>query len=716
MIYKVFSKIFSKWVLLSISSLALFACNENLLDESDKVYFSRSSRLDEITDSSVSTLYYHYNGKTITLDIDTTKRFVFFKDNSRLSRSDDERQSKHISHRIADFSSNAGLNLNSREIQDIIASEYVLKDGTPIYNTFWIKLKNESDIHKLTDLAKEISCHILGRYEYDSSWVELSHDNLSNFPTSLEAANYIFESGYFEAVDYDFGITDDNFSSAINYLPADPLFSTQWNLSKSQGINITDAWNYSMGSPDVIVAVVDVKINYEHLDLQGQLTDFHFESGSRFATDNDYLSHGTSVAGVIGAAHNNIYLSGIAPKSKIMPVELFFEDGSLAGSELAKAINYAWTKGASVINCSWSVNPNRPLLEEAFQNALTKGRNGLGAVICFSAGNNYIINYPAYFYDDFIVVGAFDKYGNHWERSGEGYAVDILAPGVDVPVLTNNSSAMAIGTSFSSPHIAGLAALIISYAPWLTQKQIGELIASSGNRKVHSTLEGWGKIDAGKPFYWLNYKFDNFILPETYPYLQNAILTASLDIPFGANILYWSSLKGSIVAKRSNSVDIKYTGTNISDVITVEVEYLGKRYKSSKNITVYNEPIITGIEPIIDIQDINNLHLKIDCSDPTANTTWTVLKSRNGSFEVREFDYKYDAMFSSIANLCASFTISSYAGWNESPSCSILIETQGYRPNSVIANVSWDSFSGQWTASLSDNMTISKKKSEDQSK
>lgn len=661
------------------------------------------SRSSDVHDS----LYYYYNGKIVQLDIDFSKRFVVFSDDNLLARSEDTNQSE-TSHKrkIVDWNNDNASNVQAFDSRQIIAIDYVLKDGTPIYNTFWIKLKQEADINALSSILEPVGCRIIGRYPYNSLWVEIWNDNQSIFSTSLEAANYVFENGDFESVDYEFGIREDNFLMASQYKPSDALYSQQWNLNSTAGINIEEAWKYTLGSSNIITAVVDTRIEYNHPDLKGQLTDIKFET-SYIPNSSVDPNHGTKVSGIIGAVHNNIFCSGIAPNSKIMPVELNFSDYTLLGSALAESIEFAWRNDADVINCSWKVFQNRPLLEEALRNALTKGRNALGCVICFASGNDKIIEYPGNLEPDFIVVGNTDKSGTVLSYSGKGNELDIVAPGKDFPLLAGLSTTTDEGTSLAAPHVAGIAALILSYAPELTQKQVGTLINDSGTDDHWTIDRGWGKIDAGKTFYWLNYKFNNIKLPKTYPTLQNSILTISLEAPRSTK-LTWSSQKGTMVSAAGNYANIRYSGKETTDVITVETEYLGKKYKTSKTVTVYNEAIITDVEPIVDISDINNLHLMIRCSDSTANITWSILDTQNGSFEYRGFDYEYDAMFSSVANLCASFSVRTYADLNPSPTCRILIEATCKGYDSVIAEVNWDTYSRQWVASISGSMLMKK--------
>jgi len=155
-----------------------------------------------------------------------------------------------------------------------------------------------------------------------------------------------------------------------------------------------------------------------------------------------YGNHGMPCAGIIGAQSNNeIGVAGIAPDCQVMSISnsLLFKPN--IQQELANGINFAWQNNASIINNSWEDNAlEDDVLDEAIDNALTQGRNGLGTVVVFAAGNDDSnVSYPANSNPDIIAVGALSPCGERksptscdtedW-GSNFGNELDIMAPGV----------------------------------------------------------------------------------------------------------------------------------------------------------------------------------------------------------------------------------------------------------------------------------------------
>lgn len=179
---------------------------------------------------------------------------------------------------------------------------------------------------------------------------------------------------------------------------------------------------------------------------------------------------------------------------------------SLAGSpdsrqKRADGFNYAWRNGASVISNSWSSSVQYEILDDAISAALTNGRNGLGCVVAFASGNdNSSVNYPANSNPDILVVGAMSPCGqrkNPNSCDGEGWGsnygstLDVVAPGVLIPTTDITGSAGYTtgdyvsnfnGTSSACPHVAGVAALILSVNPNLSQKQVANIIEKTAQK------------------------------------------------------------------------------------------------------------------------------------------------------------------------------------------------------------------------------------------
>jgi len=117
---------------------------------------------------------------------------------------------------------------------------------------------------------------------------------------------------------------------------------------------------------------------------------------------------------------------------------------------------------------------------------LRNGRSGKGCVVVFASGNDYqsTVGYPANCNPEVIAVGAISSSGMRASFSNYGSALDVVAPGEDVITTTTNSgySSAISGTSFACPLVAGVAALVLSVNPDLTQKQVADIIESTAKK------------------------------------------------------------------------------------------------------------------------------------------------------------------------------------------------------------------------------------------
>jgi subtilisin family serine protease len=204
--------------------------------------------------------------------------------------------------------------------------------------------------------------------------------------------------------------------------------------------------------------------------------------------------HGTSVATIIGAIQNNgSGINGIAPKVKIMPIRAILGKDEY-DKDVALAIRYAVDNGAKVINMSFGkyISPDKKYVDEAIAYASLKN-----VVIVHAAGNDAKnidedFNYPNNFaidgslFTNFINVGACTMNNNEelvapFSNYGKTM-VDVFAPGSDIEVgIANNGTQIGSGTSYASPMVAGIAALLMSYFPKLTAAEVVNIIKSSGN-------------------------------------------------------------------------------------------------------------------------------------------------------------------------------------------------------------------------------------------
>ncbi len=267
----------------------------------------------------------------------------------------------------------------------------------------------------------------------------------------------------------------------IRKTPNDPYYVSggQPELNGRWGINAPAAWDFTTGSKNVIVAVVDTGIDYNHPDIVGNLA---YSGGWNFIANNnnplDDNGHGTFTAGQIGAVGNNASgIAGVCWNIQLMAIKTFNSSGGGSDFACAEGIHYAVDHGASVINCSWGAVGQDATVAEAIQYA-----NQHNVIVVCAAGN-YALNitttffFPASYstqYPNVISVAAVDKIGALAGFSNYGVGtVQLAAPGVNVVGLANNGLyTVDTGTSMAAPYVAGAVALIKAYHPGWTMSQI----------------------------------------------------------------------------------------------------------------------------------------------------------------------------------------------------------------------------------------------------
>lgn len=362
-----------------------------------------------------------------------------------------------------------------------------------------MKLKGEHDFKVLEDLAKESKVEIVGNDSFMPLWYVLSCDKNSK-GNALEMANLFYETGKFMAaqpdlmVDYDVNCRNDTF------------FNQQWHLNNTgQGggtvgndIRICQAWDITMGANDVIVAVLDQGLEFNHPDF-GNISPISFDTHNGTMPSQVRGSHGTAVAGVIGATVNNsLGVAGVAPNVQLMSISNDLVLGPLISQRLSNGINFAWQNDADVINNSWSHNgiTQQQLINDAIEDAVTLGRNGLGSIVIFATGNdsNNSIAYPSNNVNT-ISVGAIGRTASRASFSNYGTGLDVVAPGVEITTTDREGTAgyngalspngdytTVDGTSFAAPQVAGVAALILSVNPTLTFQEVRYIIENTTDK------------------------------------------------------------------------------------------------------------------------------------------------------------------------------------------------------------------------------------------
>lgn len=281
-----------------------------------------------------------------------------------------------------------------------------------------------------------------------------------------------------------------NYIIEAESVPDDWPYAGQWSQ-----LDIEDAWDLlaqSQPGSEVVIAVIDSGVDGGHPELQGILID-GYDFASNDGTPEDNSGHGTKVCGVLGAAGNNG--SGIAGVAwdvdiAVMPVKFMDKnsDGKTTGnlSDAIESIYFAVDHGAQIINASWGFYDYSRALQDAFAYAQSKG-----VLIVASAGNkgqnndlndHYPSNYPL---ENIIAVAAIDTTGTLATFSNYGPKnVDIAAPGVGITTTTLNGGYVAwvSGTSFATPFVTGIAAMVLSQTPEIDYASLRQIIILSAGQ------------------------------------------------------------------------------------------------------------------------------------------------------------------------------------------------------------------------------------------
>lgn len=280
-----------------------------------------------------------------------------------------------------------------------------------------------------------------------------------------------------------------------NYIPNDPSIGSAWHLSK---ISAPEAWDTTIGSSQIIIAIADTGTDEAHPDLAA-----HLIPGWNFYNNNsdtrDVYGHGTKVAGAAAAIiGNGIGSSGICGNCKIMPLRIAAPSGSATHSTITNAITYAANKGAKVVNISFGSAASPTWRSSTIRSAAQYMYNK-GGVVVFSAGNE-TTSYTDTAQPHMLIVGATDSNDALAYFSNTGTMIDVVAPGISIFTSTNGGSyAQVNGTSFSAPITAGLAGLIYSINPSFTASKVRDLIKKGADDLGYSGWDpkfGWGRINA----------------------------------------------------------------------------------------------------------------------------------------------------------------------------------------------------------------------------
>ena len=350
----------------------------------------------------------------------------------------------------------------------------------------------------------------------------------------------------------DVAYAEPNYIRRQQVSPSDDLYLRQWHYPL---INLPKAWDTTTGDADVIVAVVDTGVLFDHPDLSGKLTatGYDFVSDPASALDGDGIDpdpsdagaqnpgtsifHGSHVAGTIAAqTDNGVGVAGVGWRTRIMPVRALGKGGSGANYDIMQAVRYAAglldetglpdndsgtvpAQKADIINLSFSSDLPNPLTgydpysyleQDVYDKVRAEG------IILVAAAGNFASSLPVYpaAYQGVLAVSGVDINEQPAPYSNFGSYVDLAAPGGDLSddldgdgyrdgVLSTAASVDLIGnlsygysylegTSMAAAHASGVIALMKAVNPALTPDELDELLV---NGSISQDLGDPGRDD-----------------------------------------------------------------------------------------------------------------------------------------------------------------------------------------------------------------------------
>jgi subtilisin family serine protease len=403
--------------------------------------------------------------------------------------------------------------------------------------------------------------------------------------SAVGLASAIYQSGHAE-----YAVPELHFpmERRSRYVPNDPWFPRQWHLDNTgQGGHVRDAdvdapeaWHYTRGSPDVVIAVLDDGVQVDHPDLEGNISalgaDFASLPPSRDPSPKTSADrHGTAVAGVAAArGDNGLGVTGICPRCAILPIRV--HGSSNLGT--AAAFRYAVEQGADIITNSWGYTRDLPIaaddvVRDAIDEAARNGRGGRGTLVVFGMTNDSVDNCRGPTIDisslDSVVAVGVSNHNDQLGGSGFGDCMDVVAPSkpkrrTTVGVATTDRtgldghSAGAYyesfgGTSAAAPLVAGIAGLLLSLNPSLTRTELERILEHTAEKidparaaydaGGFSAKAGHGRVNAARA-----------LLPNAEIEVQPArveagepfSVTITATAPFGIDSVSWFGIDTGI--------------------------------------------------------------------------------------------------------------------------------------------------------------------------
>lgn len=416
-------------------------------------------------------------------------------------------------------------------------------------NDILVKFKAGTDLDSIKRIASQHNDYVEDNEENIRGLVVIDDQDGQDVQSVLEEYRDMPEVEYAEP---DYQITTDPTESydLVSYPdtseevgpiadaePNDPLFANQWALKNTgqdggkpkADINALKAWEKTTGSKRVVVAVLDSGVDYTHSDLASNIWHRSEEPNLDAYDDNelgmiddengfdaveksdpmDENGHGTHCAGVIGADGNNsVGIAGVNWKVEIMPLKFMNKRGFGSTKAAIEAINYVIDRkkhgvNVRIISASWGSTQRSKALEDAIRAAGEEGILFVAASGNSSEDTDKRPHYPSsYKLPNVVSVAALDRADRLASFSNYGAkTVHVAAPGATIiSTWLQNGFRDASGTSMATPHVAGIAALILAKEPNIKVEKLKERLIKSTDElpELQGKVVSGGRINAAK--------------------------------------------------------------------------------------------------------------------------------------------------------------------------------------------------------------------------
>lgn len=346
----------------------------------------------------------------------------------------------------------------------------------------------EQFISDLSKIYSENECQVIG-FDKNVPMIQIL------IPENMRDA--IREGLNAQLPNYEFFIVDESIFTIVGDISTDTA-NIGWHLD---AIDVEEGWEITKGSPNITVAVVDDGIDATHDILKGRIVSPYnvFTQDNRLSVGQ---GHGTHVAG-LAVGSDKMFdkgVSGVAPKCKLMPIQVF-DNGMCTFSSVTSGIMYAIHNGANVVNVSIGPNfrgldilplPDQDYIaktqfknEERVWKRIINVANEHNVIIVFAVGNdNILANIPPENRTNFTVnVAAVDRQIKGTDFTNYGRGSNISAPGKgiysSIPV---NEYAVFDGTSMAAPIVAGTVALMKSLNQDISVTEVLHILQATGER------------------------------------------------------------------------------------------------------------------------------------------------------------------------------------------------------------------------------------------